>query len=99
MKRTITIDGKQTSITIEPQFLEAMKDICAVEEIKIPTFVKIARDSPSLTESTNLSNRIRILVLQWYQQQLEEWMESIRFEGYNAELSPLFTRKKEKEND
>lgn len=74
MKRTVLIDGKSTSIAVEPQFWQAIHRICLLEGWSLVAFVRLAKDNETLGDSKDLSNRVRVQVLNWYNMQLNRYM-------------------------
>ena len=68
MKRSITISGHSTSIFIEAEFWQALKEIAAEKEMSVPALIgQIDEDSVNGENTANLSSRIRVYVLQYYQ--------------------------------
>ena len=62
-KRSLTIDGHRTSISLEDEFWEGLKDIA---KIRGCTLIDIIREIDEKRKS-GLSSAIRILVLKHYQ--------------------------------
>lgn len=63
-KRSLTIAGHRTSVSLEAPFWTALAEIAGVKELSIAALVgEIDRERPS---DTNLSAAIRVFVLQWY---------------------------------
>lgn len=63
MKRSITIDGHRTSISLEDPFWEALAEIAAARNLSIAAQIgEIDHDRKDL----NLSAAIRTFVLGWY---------------------------------
>lgn len=69
MKRSITISGHSTSIFIEAEFWQALKEIAAQKGMSVPTLIgEIDTLSPNNEDANgNLSSRVRVYVLQYYQ--------------------------------
>ena len=59
-KHSITIMGHQTSITLEPEFWEELKNIATRENKSVGKIISEI-DAPDLNE--NLSSNIRVFVL------------------------------------
>lgn len=59
-KHSITIMGHQTSITLEPEFWQELKDIATRENKSVGKIISEI-DAPDLNE--NLSSNIRVFVL------------------------------------
>lgn len=63
-KRSITIAGHRTSISLEAPFWEALAEIAAGRKTSVATLVaEIDRDR---RDNTNLSAALRMFVLDWY---------------------------------
>lgn len=61
-KRSVVIAGHKTSVSLEPEFWEALKEIAAIRKISVN---QIVRDVDSNHEG-NLSSAIRLFVLHHY---------------------------------
>jgi predicted DNA-binding ribbon-helix-helix protein len=61
-KRSITIDGHRTSISLEDEFWQALKEIAQEQELSIAQVVKILDTS----RDYGLSSAIRIFVFNHY---------------------------------
>lgn len=66
IKRSLTISGHQTSITLEEPFWVALKELAAQNSQSIASFVAMVDQQ---RESTNLSSAIRVYILQHYKSQ------------------------------
>jgi predicted DNA-binding ribbon-helix-helix protein len=65
-KRSITIAGHRTSISIEEPFWQALSEIAAARRMSVPAAIAaIDRDRP---EGISLSAAIRLFALDWYRQ-------------------------------
>jgi len=63
-KRSITIAGHRTSVSIEAPFWQALAEIAAAKGMSLAaTIADIDRDRPL---GSNLSSAIRLAVLAWY---------------------------------
>ncbi len=63
-KRSITIAGHRTSISLEAPFWQALAEIAASRGMSVAALVAtIDRDRPG---DTNLSAALRIFALDWY---------------------------------
>ncbi len=63
-KRSITIAGHRTSISLEAPFWEALAEIAASQTTSVAALVvKIDRKRP---DGTNLSAALRMFALDWY---------------------------------
>lgn len=63
-KRSLTIAGHRTSISLEEPFWQALNEIAAARRQSLAAV--IARIDRTRPEGTNLSAAIRIFVLDWY---------------------------------
>lgn len=69
-KRSITIAGHRTSVSVEQPFWQALGTIAAAKGRTVAAVVaEIDRNRPS---GTNLSSAIRLAVLEWYRYRAEE---------------------------
>ncbi len=63
-KRSITIAGHRTSISLEPPFWEALSEIAASRATSVAALVvEVDRDR---ADDTNLSAALRMFALDWY---------------------------------
>ena len=63
-KRSITISGHRTSVSIEQPFWQALGEIAAARKLSLAGMIaEIDRDRP---DGANLSSAIRLAVLDWY---------------------------------
>jgi predicted DNA-binding ribbon-helix-helix protein len=66
IKRSVTIEGQQTSITLEDAFWRGLKNIAAHKRMSVPELVsKIDSDR----KHRNLSSAVRLFVLNHYRGQ------------------------------
>ncbi|HET7715578.1 MAG TPA: ribbon-helix-helix domain-containing protein [Bauldia sp.] len=63
MKRSITIAGHRTSVSIEDPFWEALGEIAAARGISVTAVIA---EIDERRGSANLSSAIRLHVLDWY---------------------------------
>jgi predicted DNA-binding ribbon-helix-helix protein len=66
-KRSLTIDGHRTSISLEDEFWESLKHIAKLREC---TLIEIIRQIDE-KRSSGLSSAIRIFVLKYYKDKHE----------------------------
>jgi predicted DNA-binding ribbon-helix-helix protein len=67
VKRSIVIAGHRTSVSLEPQFLEALREIATERRTTLQDLVtSIDRDR----RHANLSSAVRLFVLNHYQMQI-----------------------------
>lgn len=63
-KRSITIAGHRTSVSVEQPFWQALVEIAVAKGATVAaTVAEIDRNRPA---GTNLSSAIRLWVLEWY---------------------------------
>lgn len=65
-KLSVCLSGHQTSISLEPDFIEALHQIAAADHISIAAI--ISKIDAQRTAQTNLSSAIRIWILRRYMQ-------------------------------
>ncbi len=67
-KLSISLSGHQTSITLEPEFISALRDIASAQGRSVASIINDidARRSPD----TNLSSAIRVWILRQLQSHL-----------------------------
>ncbi len=64
MKRSVTIDGHRTSISVEGPFWQAVRDIAAERGLRVSEL--LAEIDHARRPGGNLSSSIRIYALDWY---------------------------------
>lgn len=64
-KRSLTIDGHRTSISLEDEFWDGLKHIATTRKTKVIDIVKEIDEK----RSSGLSSAIRIFVLNYYKDQ------------------------------
>ncbi|WP_171234328.1 ribbon-helix-helix domain-containing protein [Ruegeria sp. HKCCA6837] len=65
IKRSLTLKGHRTSVSLEDEFWRAFRDIAAEKNLPINVLaaeIDVARDP-----ETGLASAIRVFVLKWYQ--------------------------------
>lgn len=66
-KRSLTVAGHRTSVSLEEPFWQALTEIAATRRSSVAALVaQIDRSRPT---RTNLSAAIRVFVLDWYRKQ------------------------------
>lgn len=65
-KRSVRISGHETSVTLEQEFWDALRDIAARDGISLNALIS----KIDAQNSGNLSSAVRVFVLQNLQQQL-----------------------------
>jgi len=69
-KRSLTLKGHRTSVSLEDEFWKAFRDIAA--ERKLPINVLAAEIDAARLMDSGLASAIRLYVLKYYQQALEK---------------------------
>lgn len=69
-KHSLTVRGHRTSVTLEPAFWQAFRDIAAEKDI--PINVLAARIDASREPDIGLASAIRVYVLQHYRSALRD---------------------------
>ncbi|MEM8797328.1 MAG: ribbon-helix-helix domain-containing protein [Pseudomonadota bacterium] len=69
MKRSITLYGHRTSVSLEAPFWDALRDISAAEGTTATKI--IARIDADRNEGDNLSSAIRVFVLSYFRERVE----------------------------
>jgi predicted DNA-binding ribbon-helix-helix protein len=65
-KRSITVAGHRTSVSVDEPFWRALGDIAAAKGMSLSSVIaEIDRDRPP---GTNLSSAIRLAVLAWFRE-------------------------------
>ena len=65
-KHSVTIAGHRTSITLEPEFWQALQDIAEMEKASIGKLIK--RIDETRNPAQNLSSAVRVYILNHYKQ-------------------------------
>ena len=65
-KRSIVSNGKKTSLSLEDEFWNALKEIAAERHVKLSDLVTAIDDR---REHANLSSAVRLFVLDYYRNQ------------------------------
>ena len=68
-KRSITIAGHATSISLEAPFWDAIKDIAAQQDMSAQDLIAEIDNSKRMA---SLSSAIRVYILSWYQDKANE---------------------------
>lgn len=64
-KRSITIAGHATSVSLEPAFWDALKDMAAEKNQSVPDLI---RTLDAEQREASLSSKLRVAILNWAQQ-------------------------------
>ena len=65
VKRSVSLEGHKTSVSLEDEFWTALKEIAAVQKVATQVLILKAR---SVHAGRNLSSSIRLFVLDHYRQ-------------------------------
>ena len=68
-KRSLTVAGHQTSVSLEDPFWQALTDIARQRNQSI---AELVGDIDAHADGSGLSSRIRLYILAYYQRQLAE---------------------------
>lgn len=66
-KRSVTLQGHHTSITLEDEFWDALKSIAATRAMSVAALIDQIDEDRLQTTDGGLSGAIRIYVLKYYQ--------------------------------
>ncbi len=66
LKRSLTLQGHRTSVSLEDEFWQAFRDIA--REKDIPINVLAANIDAERDPETGLASAIRVFILNWYRQ-------------------------------
>ena len=77
-KRSLTIAGHRTSVSLEDPFWEALSEIAALRRTSVAALVG---EIDGLRAGKNLSSAIRLYVLAWYKGNHEPAAAGIKGEG------------------
>jgi len=66
-KRSVTLQGHHTSITLEDEFWDALKSIAAIRKISIAALIDHIDEDRLQTTDGGLSSAIRVYILKYYQ--------------------------------
>ena len=70
IKRSLTIAGHRTSVSLEPAFWDALKELAAAEGVTVAALVASidqARAEAGDRDAGGLSGRLRVHILRYYQ--------------------------------
>jgi predicted DNA-binding ribbon-helix-helix protein len=70
LKRTIVIEGRMSSVSLEDPFWNALKEIAAKQSAPIGTLVATINSDRKNRQQSNLSSAIRLFVLDHYRAQV-----------------------------
>ncbi len=66
IKRSLTLQGHRTSVSLEDEFWQAFRDIARKKDI--PINVLAANIDAKRDPETGLASAIRVFILNWYRQ-------------------------------
>jgi predicted DNA-binding ribbon-helix-helix protein len=67
-KQTVIIRGRKTSVSIEPPFWDAVKEIAAANNVSLTALVS---EIDGKRQHANLSCAIRLFILNYYRERVE----------------------------
>lgn len=65
-KISVSLSGHQTSISLEPEFIELLQKIAQVKKISVASLISEIDDNRKV--NSNLSSAIRVWILQYLRQ-------------------------------
>jgi predicted DNA-binding ribbon-helix-helix protein len=68
IKRSVVISGHATSVTLEPEFWEALQGIAAAQGKSVASLIREIDESLVSSRRQNLSSEIRVYILKWFQE-------------------------------
>jgi len=66
IKRSVTLSGHRTSITLEPEFWSALKEIACTRKISVNELVRQIDEGRSQADPRGLSSEVRVHVLEHF---------------------------------
>ena len=69
LKRTIILNGRKTSISLEEAFWTSLKEIAATKNLRASILVEAISGK---SETSNLSSAIRLYILDFYQREYKK---------------------------
>lgn len=73
-KRSVVINGRRTSVSLEDRFWDSLRTITKAEGLTIEAFISRINDA---RDTKNLSSGIRIAILEYVQQKgFDQWQRS-----------------------
>ena len=64
-KRSVTLQGHPTSITLEDEFWTILKDIARQKDVSVAALINEIDETRLKTPTGGLSSAIRVYVLEW----------------------------------
>jgi predicted DNA-binding ribbon-helix-helix protein len=71
IKRSVVIAGHATSVSLEPEFWTALRDIAVVKGVSVAALIRQIDEDLTQTERENLSSEIRVFILKYFQEQIK----------------------------
>jgi len=81
MKRSVVIDGRKTSVSLEEPFWQALKEIAAARGMVMSEIVR----QVGLRRTGNLSSALRLFVLKFYLDRIEPMAEHRHAKSFSDE--------------
>lgn len=63
IKRSVVIAGHATSVSLEPEFWEALQEIASTDGLSVATLIRQIDEGLAFSESKNLSSAVRVFIL------------------------------------
>ena len=80
VSHNVTIDGRRTSIRLEPYMWAALKEICDAESLSIHEFCSRV---DSCREQSALTAAIRVAITAYFREKMHEFADYIQEKGLN----------------
>jgi predicted DNA-binding ribbon-helix-helix protein len=68
VKRSVVIAGHATSISLEPEFWEVLKEIAVADGVSVAAFIRKIDEDLTSSHRQNLSSAIRVVILKRLQE-------------------------------
>ncbi|MFZ1990595.1 MAG: ribbon-helix-helix domain-containing protein [Alphaproteobacteria bacterium] len=65
VKRSVTIRGHRTSLSLEPQFWDELKRVADIRGISLASLITEVDAARGSEPNSNLSSALRVFVLDW----------------------------------
>jgi predicted DNA-binding ribbon-helix-helix protein len=71
IKRSVVIAGHATSVSLEPEFWAALRDISVAKNVSVAALIRQIDENLTQTERENLSSEIRVFILKYFRKQIK----------------------------
>ena len=65
------IAGHTTSVSLEPEFWEALQEIALSEGVSVASLIRQIDEDLINSQRENLSSQIRVFILKWFQERVK----------------------------